>query len=162
MDIIEHGNILLQSLTHALNLEGEDKAKLVFNENNECFVSFEDRIVLIMYLDEDIDTIIITIPLGTVPLDNSREELMFELLCANYCWNMTEGGTLGIDEATGVIAMSYLIQLPLEPVEQFERIAAKLINVADFWMRKLKGIASDYEFKTPGGYGGNLSQFIKV
>ena len=162
MDIIEHGNILLQSLSHALKLEGEDRAKLVFNDDNECFISFEDRIVLIMYLDEEIRAIIVTISLGNIPLDDSREEMMYEMLCANYAWNMTDGGTLGIDKETGVMAMSYLITLPLEDVEQFEEIVSKLINVADFWMKKIKGVAAVYDFKSPGRQSGSLSSYIKV
>lgn len=143
MDIRDHGDALLQSLAEVLPLD--DKSKLVFDENNECFLTLDHRIVLMFYLDEEIDTIIINILLGVLPEDDSREEIMFELLCANYCWNLTEGGTLGVDKETAVISMSYPVQLPLDPPTVFEEIIAKLVNAADFWISKLKEIAGDYE-----------------
>ena len=144
MDTREHGNQLLQGLAGILRLDGENRARMMFNEENECFVTFDDRIVIMFYLDEDIHTIVINVLLGALPQDASREEVMFELLCANYCWNLTEGGTLGVDKETAVISLSYLVPLPLDPPERFEEILSKLINAADFWMRKLKDIAADY------------------
>jgi hypothetical protein len=160
MDIRKHGNMLLQSLAPILEITGRDKEEMVFDRNNECFLTFEDKIVLMFYLDEDLNTIIINSLLGILPQDDSREEIMYELLCGNYCWNLSEGGTLGVDRETAVITLGYFVDLPLEPVELFEEIIAKLVNVTDYWIKKLSEIQDDYAGST--GNSEVSSHFMRV
>ena len=144
MDIQEHATQLLQSLAPILELTGKEKDAMIFDRNNECFLTFEEKIVLMLYLDEERNTIIINTLLGILPEDDSREEIMFELLCGNYCWNLSEGGTLGIDKETAVISLGYFVELPLDSIPLFSEIIGKLINVSDFWHRKLHEIQEDY------------------
>lgn len=140
----EHAHAFLESLRSFLNIDPASPSKLEFDRNNECIVTWEGRFTLMFYLEEEIGAIIINVPLGTLPADESRLELMFELLAANYSWNLTEGGTLGIDRDTGIIALSYLVDLPLDPISASETIIAKLVNVSDYWDRKIKSITRAY------------------
>ena len=160
MDIREHGNLLLQSLVPILEITGKEKDDMVFDRNNECFLTFEEKIVLMFYLDEERNTIIINSLLGILPQDDSREEIMFELLCGNYCWNLSEGGTLGVDKETAVITLGYFVELPLDSTPLFSEIISKLINVTDFWLRKLNEIQEDYSGS--GETAGSPAQFMRV
>jgi hypothetical protein len=73
---------------------------------------------------------------------------------------MTEGGTLGVDRETAVISLSYPVALPLDPPDMFQDIAVKLVNAAEFWIRKFQGISADY--KQPGEISDFSSSFIRV
>jgi hypothetical protein len=145
----EQAQAFLESLRQFLKIDPASPAKLEFDRHNECIIKWEDRFTLMFYLDEEIGAIIVNVPLGTLPADESRLEVMFELLAANYSWNLTEGGTLGVDRETGIIALSYLVDLPLEPISASEAIIAKLINVSDYWDRKIKSIAGAYAPAAP-------------
>jgi len=142
MDLRSHANQLLAGAAETLKLE-----RLEFNERDECIVTFDERVVVLFSLDlEDLNGIVINVLLGALPPEGKREAVMTELLSGNYCWARTEGGTIGVDRATGVITLSYLVELPLEVPEQFSDICAKLLNVADYWMRKIEetgGIAPE-------------------
>lgn len=142
MDIRENANYLLSLVAGDLPAgDGSAPVVMTLDENNEAFLTLEDRIVVMFYLDEDINAFIINLPLGVLPQDATREEVMLELLCANYSWNLTEGGTLSVDRETSVITLSYLVPLPLAEPEQMPRIVAKLAAVADHWLRTLKEIS---------------------
>ena len=143
MDSHEHTNHLLQTLADSLGLTGDDALALQLDENNECFITLDERIPVLFYLDDQTNVLILNIPLGAMPTDEGRTSLMYELLCANYSWNLTEGGTLGIDRETGLITLSYLIELPLDPLERISDIIDKLTAVAEHWMREIKESSSE-------------------
>lgn len=133
MELREHANQMLASAAAVLKLE-----KLELDQRDECIVTFDERIVVIFSLDTDsLNGLVINAVLGTLPEGSGKAELMYELLTGNYCWSLTEGGVLGIDKTTGVIALSYLVELPMETPGQFPDVCAKLLNVADYWMRKI-------------------------
>jgi hypothetical protein len=133
MELREHANQLLASAAEVLKLEN-----LELDQRDECIVTFDDRIVVIFSLDTDsLNGLVINVVLGSLPEGPGKAELMYELLAGNYCWSLTEGGVLGIDKSTGVIALSYLVELPMETPGQFPDVCAKLLNVGDYWIRKI-------------------------
>ena len=133
MELREHANLLLASAAEVLKLE-----KLELDQRDECIVTFDERIVVIFSLDTDsLNGLVINVVLGSLPEGPGKAELMYELLVGNYCWSLTEGGVLGIDKTTGVIALSYLVELPMETPGQFPDLCAKLLNIADYWIRKI-------------------------
>lgn len=156
MNTQDHAALLLEKIAGELPLSEAERADVKLDENNEFFLTLEDRIVVMFYLDEDINAFILNLPLGSLPQDETREEVMLELLCGNYSWNLTEGGTLGVDRATGIISLSYLVSLPLAEPEQMPRIIEKLAAVADHWMRTLKEISGADETLPEGDLSVNL------
>lgn len=139
MDIVKHADELLNHLGSVLNL-----TNLTFNDNNECFFTLEKKIVFMLYLeDKEINSIIINVPMGMLPENENRERLMYELLCGNYCWSVTDGATIGVDDETSVISLSYLVQLPLHAQGQIVDIVAKLVAVAQYWMKKIENISNE-------------------
>ena len=160
MDLRDQANELLATAADILKLE-----KLELNERNECIVTFDDRIVTLFTLDSDsLNGLVVTLVLGGLTAGAGKEELMYELLAGNYAWNLTEGGVIGVDRATGVISLCYLVELPMNHPEQFPNICAKLLNVADFWMRKINefgGVTGNAEAATPLA-GTDLSSALRV
>lgn len=143
MNLHEHTNELLNRIAEELLpgvLQGDP---LKLNRNNECFITIDEKILLLVYLDESTRALILNVPLGKLPDDSTRETIMFELLSANYCWNLTEGGTLGIDRQTGLICISYLVPLPLEEPAQMPYIISKLAAVSQHWIQTLAEYAAD-------------------
>lgn len=158
MEIVEHTRSLLATLRKFLDLE--EGSSLELNEDHECIVTIEGKFVVMFYLEEEVNTLLIHIPLAVLPEDESREEVLFELLCGNYAWNLTNGGTLGVDKETAVITLGYPVPLPLAPPDLFADIVAKLIHAADYWMKTLEHIAEDYGPALPGPPPGD--RFIKA
>jgi hypothetical protein len=160
MELREHANQLLASAAEVLKLEN-----LQLDQRDECIVTFDDRIVTIFSLDTDsLNSLVINVVLGTLPEGPGKTELMYELLAGNYCWSLTEGGVIGIDKSTGVIALSYLVELPMETPGQFPDVCAKLLNVADYWMRKideLGGVTTDAGAAMPFS-GTDMSAALRV
>jgi len=139
MDIREEGSRLLSTLAKALKLEG-----LAFDEGNECVFVLDDRLAFVLYLDDEItQSIAINVVLGLLPQNESREEILYEFLCGNYCWNQTEGGTIGLDKTTNLITLCYLVGLPLDPAERIVEIVAKLASNAEYWVRKMTTIDTE-------------------
>ena len=141
-DPFDAGQAFLQGLENLLKDQRADDAKLEFDDNSECVLAIADRFAVVLYLDTDSNAIIITIPIAPLPEDDSIVAVMSELLCGNYAWNLTEGGTLGIDRETSLITLNYLVPLPLDPPGMAEDILIKLLNIADFWERKIKDLTS--------------------
>jgi hypothetical protein len=134
MDLRAHANLLLENL--AAHLHQPDHA-LALDDNTECFLTFESGVVVMFYFEPEIGALIINLPIAKMPQTARREEVALELLFGNYSWNLTEGGTLGVDRTTGMIALSYLIPLPLEHAAQLSHIVQKLAGVAGHWIRHL-------------------------
>jgi hypothetical protein len=143
MNVHQHAEKLLQKIAHELPLDQAARAGLVLDGNRECFLTLEPGLLVMFYLDEASQAFIINLPLGALPPPPLRETLMFELLCGNYSWNQTEGGTLGIDRQTEIVTLSYLVEIPMAEPDQFPRIIEKLAGVAKHWKRIKQRIGSE-------------------
>ena len=149
MNIREHTNLLLQKIAEELPPEAFADHSPELDNNDEFSLTLDDKITFLFYLEEDSRSLILNLPLAKLPDSPSRETIMLELLRANYCWNLTEGGTLGVDSETSVICLSYLVPLPLEVPEQMPQIISKLAAVAQHCQRTLEEMNVDEESDTP-------------
>lgn len=148
MNIREHAESLLQTIASELPEGLITEGALKFDDNDECLFTLDNRVPLMMYLEEESRSLILNAPIGLLPTGPAREEMMLEMLQANYCWNMTEGGTLGVDRGTGLICISYLVALPLEEPTQMPAIINKLAGVAQHWQHTLQEITETDEANT--------------
>lgn len=144
---------LLACLSDALQCD-----RLQFDENNACTVTIDDKFVVLMYLDALVTrSLILNLPLGYLPHNAQREPLLYRLMAGNYCWGLTEGGTLGLDEASDQISLCYLVPLPLAAPEQIVDIIRKLTAVGTYWMAQLAAAFADHGSApgpAPGPAGG--------
>ena len=159
MDIREQANQLLALATAPLKLE-----RLELDERDECIVTFDGRIVTVFTLDShDLNGLVINLVLGALPPGEVQGEVMRELLTGNYCWGRTEGGVIGIEDATGLICLTYLVELPMAHPEQFPDVCAKLLNVADYWQRRLEAIGGiSPDLMSAGSTSGGVEAFLRV
>jgi len=134
MDIEEYGESLLTLLKEKLGLE-----ELSFNEEGSCLFVLDENKLFIIDLDESTRTLIISVVLGTIPKEN-REDVLYDLMTANYYWMRTGGGTLGVDPENDVVLLCYSMQLPLENDMDLIFCIEKLANVSDYWTKRLSNI----------------------
>ena len=146
-DLREHANELLKLIQTALPMEGE--STLEWNETDQCALTFDENLAVIITLDEVVEAIFLNWVLGELPTEPQEAvEAMHDLLEANYEWRMTEGGTLGIDPDTSVISLCYRVNLPLDEPAIIQDIIVKLYNISTHWQRTLN---LGYAEETVGG-----------
>lgn len=131
MNTREKANELVANLGKIIQVEG-----LVFDEEDSCVILIDNKILFILELNEESNSIIFNIILGNLPIVG-RQEVLYELLSANFYWNRTEGGTIGIDEQTDIVTMCYVMEMNLENDEEFEVIFEKLANASEYWIDRL-------------------------
>ncbi|QIF05849.1 type III secretion system chaperone [Roseimicrobium sp. ORNL1] len=135
-EIRQHATDLLRLIQESLPMEGE--AALQWDESNQCSLTFDEDIAVIITLDEVVDAIFLNWILGALPLEPDEvANALQELLEANHEWNKTEGGTLGLDADTGLVTLSYRVDLPLDDAAVIQDIIAKLYNVSSHWQKSL-------------------------
>lgn len=117
-------------------MEGE--AAIEWDESNQCCLTFDEDITVIITLNETAETIFMNWILGALPTAPGEvTSAMQELLEANHEWNHTEGGALGLDSETGLVTLSYRVDLPLEDAAVIQDIIARLYSVSSHWQKSL-------------------------
>ncbi len=135
-DIREHATELLRLIQQALPMEGE--AALEWDENNQCALTFDEELGVVITLDEVVDAIFFGWVLGELPTEPAAvANALQELLEANHEWRMSEGGTFGLDPDTGFVTLSYRVDLPLDDPAVIQDIVAKLYNICGHWQKNL-------------------------
>lgn len=140
-DIRQHSTDLLRLITEALPMDDEsgDSTLLSWDENDQCALTFNETLGVVITLDEVVEAMFFGWVLGELPSDPAaRSEAMLELLEANHEWRETEGGTLGIDPETGFVTLSYRVNLPLDDSGVIQDIIAKLYNACQHWQNTLQ------------------------
>jgi hypothetical protein len=140
-DIREHADQLLQLITEALPMEagGDESELLAWDEGNQCALTFDETLGVIITLDEVVDALFLIWVLGDLPAEpEARADAMQELLEANHEWRETEGGTLGIEPETGLVTVSYRVDLPLDEPAVIQDIIVKLYNTGLHWQKTLQ------------------------
>lgn len=144
MNTRDQANQLLSHLAAELPPEIFANSPAEFDNDNQFYLTLDENLAFIFYLDEDNRAVIINVPIASLPESGAvRDEIMIELLHANYGWSLTEGGTLSVDAGTNLICLGYLVALPLEVPEQMPQIVSKLAAVAQHWQRTLAEMTAD-------------------
>lgn len=136
----EHSDHLLTLITQALPMEAAEGSppSLEWDENDQCSLTFDTHLAVIMTLNEVVEAMFLNWVLGTLPQDPEDQlEAITELMEANHEWNMTEGGTLGLDSNSGLVTLSYRVDLPLDDPGIIQNIIVKLYNICRHWQNTL-------------------------
>ena len=135
-DIREHATELLKLIQTALPMEGEPT--LEWNGSDQCALTFDENLAVVITLDEVVEALFLNWVLGELPAEPQEAvEAMHDLLEANFEWRMTEGGTLGIDPDTSVVSLCYRVNLPLDEPAIIQGVIVKLYNISTHWQRTL-------------------------
>ena len=140
-EIREHADLLLKLVAEALPMEVGDSEHeiLAWDEGNQCALTFDETLGVILTLDEVVDALFLIWVLGDLPEETEdRADAMSEMLEANHEWRETEGGTLGIDSNTGMVTLSYRVDLPLDDPSVIQDVIVKLYNIGLYWQKTLE------------------------
>jgi Tir chaperone protein (CesT) family len=140
-EIREHADLLLKLVAEALPIEVGDSEDeiLAWDEGNQCALTFDETLGVILTLDEVVDAMFLIWVLGDLPEEaEDRADAMSEMLEANHEWRETEGGALGIDSNTGMVTLSYRVDLPLDDPSVIQDIIVKLYNIGLYWQKTLE------------------------
>ncbi len=119
---------------------------LALDEHHYCCLQFDGVVVNLEY-EPDKDELFLYTHLGRIPQDPSLA-LYERLLEANFFFRQTGGGVLGIDKATGIIALAW--RLPASPLTlpALEKLMETFVNTAEYWTEQV-GQSEPTEQTTP-------------
>jgi Tir chaperone protein (CesT) family len=131
-------NDLLNELGTLLGLED-----LALNENNCCFLSFDDTYVTIEHDPVTSHTVLFS-PIGGIPKEN-REEFYITLLDGNFFWQSTSGATLSIDREEELVYLFYDFEPKHTSFSQFQNVLENFVAVAEEWTGKTNSFSVEVE-----------------
>ncbi|MGL4722403.1 MAG: CesT family type III secretion system chaperone [Desulfovibrionaceae bacterium] len=133
MSVRKSADLLLEHLMGVFSIKG-----LSFNKDNECILTIDSKIVFLFYLDENAGALLLNAVVDTIDFDSSAsKKIYYELLCGNYNWAYSAGGTLGIDKNTGILTLCYRYTLPIAP-QVFTDSLARVASAVEHWMKRIE------------------------
>ncbi len=120
----DHINRLLTDFGNALGLDG-----LSLDDSGYCCLSFDDVLLNIESVGES-SLLLLYSTLGALPEDAGRE-VYSRLLAANYFFQGTAGATIGLDEATGAVAMTRVVDAAGMEVLDWEAAIKAFVDAAE-------------------------------
>ncbi len=120
----DHLNRLLTDFGKALGLD-----ELSLDESGYCCLSFDEVVVNIESVG-DSSLVLLYSSLGVLPEDAGRE-VYGRLLAANYFFQETAGGTIGLETASGAVAMTRVIDAVGMEVLDWEAAIKGFVDAAE-------------------------------
>ena len=122
---------------------------LQLDEEFRCNMMFDD-VPVSFELGEGDESVYIYSLLGRVP-DDGRDGIHAELLHANYVFTENGGSTLSVDVQSGNVVLLREERLELLRLARLESVVERFVDVAEGWMRRLGGGATNEEDASHGG-----------
>jgi hypothetical protein len=132
MEPIEQANLLLGKLGKELAI-----AELALDEEHMGQTLAINDFMLYFALSEDTEELLSSIYIAEAPEGPHKEELLLELMRANYAWRGTDGGILGLDEDLEFVTHSQLFYLPLTSEDAFLTVISRQVQLAEYWREVL-------------------------
>ncbi len=130
---MDHRSLANQLLAGFGRLLAVDELKL--NAEDRCVLVLNHDLVLTIELD-DAGQMVFSIPVDTIP-GGRAEPLLRELLAANRYWLQTEGATLGIQNASGIVVAMHARPVIALDDSAFAQLVEDLLNVAAQWRGRI-------------------------
>ncbi len=120
----DHINRLLTDFGNALGLDG-----LSLDENGNCCLSFDEVVVNIESVGES-SLVLFYSSLGVLPEDAGRD-VYSRLLAANYFFYGTAGATVGVEPASGNVALTRVVDATGMEVLDLEAVIKAFVDAAE-------------------------------
>ncbi len=114
------------------------------DEDNYCCLGFDDKIIVHLQYNEENEVLMLFGQLGEIK-EEWAEQLYPRILKANMFWQGTGGATLGVDDETREIMMSYQIGIRFLDFPKFQELLEGFINTAELWINTLEAVQSGQE-----------------
>ena len=132
-----------QSVPYIEALNRETGLDIQLSASGGAQLMLEDRGVLLQWLEEQ-QMFIIYMELG--PLSGWRdEEVLKQLLSANFLFLQTEGGSLSYNPSANMVGMNYAIPVYGLSAEEFVRRLDAIVLLAGQLMEKLRLMGAEQE-----------------
>lgn len=131
---LENYKQLLSELGQAVGLPD-----LSPDKDNYCCLGFDDKIITHLQYNEENEILMLFAQLGTIDEDKTVA-LYPRLLKANLFWQGTGGATIGVDDETREVLMSYQTPMRLIDFTKFQELLEGFINTAELWINTLEAV----------------------
>lgn len=136
---------LLQHFGQSIGIPG-----LAFDEHHYCCLRL-DEILLNMEYDPARDELFLYAHLGRLP-ENPSLALYEALLEGNFFYRKTAGNILGIDKATGILALARRVSASSLTLHSLEKLIEGFVNTAEYWTQQMAlESAKTVPAELPGG-----------
>ena len=125
---------LLSELGQAVGL-----SDLAPDKDNYCCLGFDDKIITHLQYNEENEILMLFAQLGTIDEDKTVD-LYPRLLKANLFWQGTGGATIGVDDETREVLMSYQTPMRFIDFPKFQELLEGFINTAELWINTLEAV----------------------
>lgn len=122
------------------------------DKDNYCCLGFDDKIIIHLQYNEENEVLMLFAQLGSIDEDKTVD-LYPRLLKANLFWQGTGGATLGVDDETREVLMSYQVPMMLLDFSKFQELLEGFINTAELWINTLEAVQRGEGVVLPGMEG---------
>jgi hypothetical protein len=153
---LENYKQLLSELGQSTGIPG-----LTSDNDNYCCLGFDDKIIVHLQYHPENDTLMFFSQLGKI--DEDKTAILYpRLLKANLFWQGTAGSTIGVDDETREILMSYQTPLTFMDFPKFQAVLEGFINTAELWINTLEAFQHAGIPKISSSVGPNMQSGIKA
>lgn len=133
----------LKTLSQELNLN-ED---LVLDEKNQCFLMFDDTMLVeIEYNDKD-QQFLFKGSLGNIE-DWQTKQIYQRLLEANMLWKETQGALFGLQQYSDKVVLIQHTPVANCDYKNFESCLATFVNTFEYWLKHLAEMQAQHPKKS--------------
>jgi hypothetical protein len=125
-------NELLAAFGKVLTVEGLRLGE----EDNSCVLLFDKDLALTIEYDEPTERLVFSVYLEQLP-GEAADQLLRELLAANFYWIGANGATLCLEGTTGSILLLYASRVAELDDARFERIVENMLDTAERWRERI-------------------------
>ncbi len=133
-------NDLLNELGKTINIKD-----LALNEFDVLEFMLEDKVGVFINYEAELNSLVLNFVLGHIAETKEANDLMYEMLCGNYMWEISASGHLAIDKESDLACLNKLYMLPTEinenEIYEFIQLFSSLYGAASYWADKIQNIA---------------------
>lgn len=102
-----------------------------------CVLVFDGNLVVNIEYDDSTERLVFSSYLAELPA-RGAEALLRELLAANLYWHRTRGATLGLEEGTGGVLLTYAHAVVDLDGPKLEAVLQTFVQQAERWSRRIE------------------------
>lgn len=119
--------------------------ELAPDEDNYCCLGFDDKIVLHIQYNKENEVLMLFSQIGTIDEDKTKA-IYPRLLKANLFWQGTGGATIGVDDESREVLMSYQVPMSFMDFHKFQELLEGFVNTAELWINTLDAVQKGDQF----------------
>lgn len=131
---VENYKQLLSELGQAVGLPD-----LAPDKDNYCCLGFDDKIITHLQYSDANEVLMLFAQLGVIDEDKVND-IYPRLLKANLFWQGTGGATIGVDDETREVLISYQTSMQFMDFPKFQELLEGFINTAELWINTLEAV----------------------